>query len=62
MAQLWSWLLGPCAVVADGVMGVNLASIGNTLAKSQLLGAPAQRTNTRSHASLADEATVSPLV
>ena len=31
MAQLWAWLLGPRAVVADGVMRVNLARTGNTL-------------------------------
>ena len=36
MAQLWAWLLGPRAVVADGVMRVNLASIGNALAKKTL--------------------------
>ena len=41
MAQLWAWLLGPRAVVADGVIRVNLASIGNTLANSMELRAPA---------------------
>ena len=33
MAQLWWRLLGPRAIVSDGVMGVNLASGSNPLAK-----------------------------
>ena len=36
MAQLWWRLLGPRAIVSDGVMGVNLASGSNPLAKCSL--------------------------
>ena len=36
MAQSWWRLLGPRAIVSDGVMGVNLASGSNPLAKCSL--------------------------